>query len=257
MPKAWLVGEIFLIYLQDFSQATASLWVKQKVRDFILQPDYRPKVLLIEGKRNNEYAFSLSLARKKYELMVVTSGTEGIRILDQFEPDIVIINAASLRTNGQRITSRFRNRLPKIPIILILNGDESQTDSPEANFTLRLPFTVQKLVNHMNVYLNNQKKNTLVIGPLRLNTLTNLVTCHGKETVLTPRLTELLRYLIEHKGKLVKRSQLFSKVWDTDYTEDTRTLDVHISWLRQAIEKDPRDPQIITTERAVGYKLNL
>jgi len=60
---------------------------------------------------------------------------------------------------------------------------------------------------------------------------------------------------MENNGKIVKRNPLFTKVWDTDYTGDTRTLDVHISWLRQAIEEDPRSPELIRTKRGVGYIL--
>ncbi len=63
--------------------------------------------------------------------------------------------------------------------------------------------------------------------------------------------------LIDHKGELVERNKLFKKVWRTDYTGDTRTLDVHISWLRQAIEKDPKRPQILKTMRGVGYRLDV
>jgi DNA-binding response OmpR family regulator len=62
--------------------------------------------------------------------------------------------------------------------------------------------------------------------------------------------------LIENNGKVVRRDPLFTEIWDTEYTGDTRTLDVHISWLRQAIEEDPQHPQLIQTERGVGYMLD-
>jgi DNA-binding response OmpR family regulator len=61
--------------------------------------------------------------------------------------------------------------------------------------------------------------------------------------------------LMENNGKVVKRDPLFTEIWDTEYTGDTRTLDVHISWLRQAIEEDPHNPKLIRTERGVGYIL--
>ena len=63
--------------------------------------------------------------------------------------------------------------------------------------------------------------------------------------------------LIEHKGEVLEREQLFSNVWETDFTDDTRTLDVHISWLRQAIEENPRNPEFIKTLRGVGYRLDI
>jgi DNA-binding response OmpR family regulator len=63
--------------------------------------------------------------------------------------------------------------------------------------------------------------------------------------------------LMNHHGEVVERERLFRQVWNTDYTGDTRTLDVHISWLRQAIEKDPRNPKFLKTIRGVGYRLDV
>jgi DNA-binding response OmpR family regulator len=79
----------------------------------------------------------------------------------------------------------------------------------------------------------------------------------GKNTRLTPRLALLLQLLIEHRGEVVERETLFKRVWETDYTGDTRTLDVHISWLRRAIELDPNHPKFLHTVRGVGYRLDV
>jgi len=62
---------------------------------------------------------------------------------------------------------------------------------------------------------------------------------------------------MQHPGELLERGWLFSEVWNTQYTEDTRTLDVHISWLRRALEEDPRNPRILKTIRGVGYRLDV
>jgi DNA-binding response OmpR family regulator len=69
-------------------------------------------------------------------------------------------------------------------------------------------------------------------------------------------LVALLKMLMEHRGEVIERETLFRSVWDTSYTGDTRSLDVHISWLRQAIEEDPRNPVLIKTVRGVGYRLD-
>jgi DNA-binding response OmpR family regulator len=82
------------------------------------------------------------------------------------------------------------------------------------------------------------------------------VRCLDKEERLTPRLIQLLKTLMEHPGEVIEREKLFSEVWRTEYTGDTRTLDVHISWLRQAIEEDPRNPRYLKTIRGVGYRLD-
>ena len=67
----------------------------------------------------------------------------------------------------------------------------------------------------------------------------------------------LLQTLMERPGEVIERTELFSRVWETEYVEDTRSLDVHISWLREALEQDPRHPRLIKTIRGVGYRLDL
>jgi DNA-binding response OmpR family regulator len=79
----------------------------------------------------------------------------------------------------------------------------------------------------------------------------------GKNARLTPRLATLLQILLQHRGEVIVREELFKKVWDTNYTGDTRTLDVHISWLRRAIELDPNHPKFLHTVRGVGYRLDV
>ena len=67
----------------------------------------------------------------------------------------------------------------------------------------------------------------------------------------------LRQQLLQHRGEVIEREELFKQVWDTNYTGDTRTLDVHISWLRRAIEMDPNHPRFLHTVRGVGYRLDV
>jgi DNA-binding response OmpR family regulator len=94
-------------------------------------------------------------------------------------------------------------------------------------------------------------------GPIRLNLAQRRVSCMGRESHLTPRLVHLLRLMIERKGRLLTREFLMKKVWYTDYIGDTRTIDVHMSWLRKAVEPDPQNPRFIKTIRGLGYRLDL
>jgi len=80
---------------------------------------------------------------------------------------------------------------------------------------------------------------------------------NGNEIHLTPKETKLMALLMENVGKVVSRNQLMQEVWDTNYIGDTRTLDVHICWLRQKIEDNPRIPEFILTRRGQGYELRV
>jgi DNA-binding response OmpR family regulator len=99
--------------------------------------------------------------------------------------------------------------------------------------------------------------NIVSAGPIRLDLEHKRVRCLGKNTKLTPRLITLLNILMEKHGEVVEREALFKKAWETNYTGDTRTLDVHISWLRRAIELDPNNPKFLKTIRGVGYRLDV
>jgi len=215
------------------------------------------KLLVVEAKRNPAVCFSDALEQKGYQVRVSENGTAGVQLLDDLLPSIIIINAASLRTNGLRIVRRFRNRLPKIPIILIVAEDEPLTTAEQANILMHLPFSAQKLINRIQSYKKTNRKHELRVGVLELNTQTNMVTCDGKSAHLTPRLSNLLKLLMSQPGRVIPREKIFKEVWETDYTEDTRTLDTHISWLRHAIEANPQKPEIILTVRAKGYQLDL
>ena len=123
---------------------------------------------------------------------------------------------------------------------------------------MSLPFTLQKLLNRVKVLLPVKPSNeVLKVGPLELDPAQKFVHIGEKHVSLTPRLVKLLQTLMEHPGEVFQRENLFRVVWETGYTVDTRTLDVHISWLRQAIEENPRFPDLIKTVRGVGYRLDI
>jgi DNA-binding response OmpR family regulator len=214
-------------------------------------------LLVIEGKHADHPAFVPALSRKGFVVESVASGSQASgRLEDGFHPDVVVINAASLRTSGKRICQSIRDKSSTLPILLILDPDQ-EIEKVEADAILSLPFTAQKLVNSIRHLLPGDGKNSIHAGPVRLDVEKRTVRCQGKQTRLTPRLVRLLKILMDHQGEVIERKKLFSKVWETDYTDDTRTLDVHVSWLRRAIELDPDHPKLLKTVRGVGYRLDV
>jgi DNA-binding response OmpR family regulator len=175
--------------------------------------------------------------------------------LPGFDPDLVVVNAASMRTSGKRICRSMHESANGVPVVLI-SEPELISEGLSANVVLVLPFTIRKLLNRIRPLLPGDSGQLLHTGPIRLDLERRRVRCQGREAVLTPRLTQLLKAFMEHPGEALERERLFRDVWNTEYTGDTRTLDVHISWLRQAIEENPRKPRFLKTIRGVGYRLD-
>lgn len=216
----------------------------------------RANILWVEGKRANGPHFVSDLRKKGFLIDTVPTGKAALEYLAISGADLVVVDASSFRTSGKRICSEIREKWNNLPILLIANPDRSADKDTAADVVLQLPFTTRKLINRINPLLPAESDNLLRLGPLRLDLKNRRVSCLEKETHLTPRLTSLLRMFIEHPNEVLEREDLFRKVWNTEYTGDTRTLDVHISWIRQAIEPDPRKPRFLITIRGVGYRLD-
>lgn len=214
-------------------------------------------ILLIEGKRAERSSFFSGLTRKGFQVQSVASGSAALEFLKTRMPQVVLIDAASMRTSGKRICQSIRESNPAIPIVLIVEKTIESLEKYGANAVLIEPFTIQKLLNRIRPLLPPEETNLLRAGSLALNVEDRWVRANGRQVKLTPRLVDLLKILIEHAGEVIERKELFRMVWETDYAGDTRTLDVHISWLRQAMEEDPRNPHFIKTVRGEGYRLDI
>ncbi len=216
----------------------------------------KARILLIEGKRAERPSFLGGLTKKGFQVDSVPNGTTAVAHLTENLPQLVVVDAASMRTSGKRICQSVRLHVPGVPIVLILEEGAIPPEKVEVEALLVEPFTLQKLVNRMRPLIPSESRTLVVAGPIQLDTEQRLVRCDNRQVRLTPRLVTLLKILMDHPGELIDRKELFRQVWDTAYTVDTRTLDVHISWLREALEENPRQPQFLKTIRGLGYRLD-
>lgn len=217
----------------------------------------RANILWIEGKRADSPSFVPGLRKKDFEVNIVATGSAALSSVGELKPDLVVVNAASLRSSGTRIVRAIRAQQNGLPIILIASQGQVVSEDIPANVVLTLPFTVRKLVNRIAPFIPGEGAEVLHAGNIHLDLGRKKLRCRDKEIKLTPRLTRLLQILIENQGEVVAREVLFREGWNTEYTGDTRTLDVHISWLRQALEEDVRNPHYLKTIRRVGYRLDV
>jgi DNA-binding response OmpR family regulator len=213
-------------------------------------------LLVIEGRHAEIPSFAADLQKKGFDVVSFQNGSQAVAKLKQTDATVVVINAASLRSTGVRICHSIRKKDARMPIVLIVEK-EKPADSELADAIIALPFTAQKLVNRIKALMPSDGNNMVNVGPIRLDLEHRRVRSLGKNAKLTPRLITLLQMLMDKHGEVVEREVLFKKVWETNYTGDTRTLDVHISWLRRAIELDPDNPKFLKTIRGVGYRLDI
>ena len=217
----------------------------------------KAKILWIEGNRAEGPYFIPDLRKKDFTVEIVSTGkaANGYLLKDRF--DLVVLNAATFRTSGKRICQDIRANWGKLPILMIANPDKPVSKDVGADVLLELPFTIRKLVNRINPLLPLSSNKVLRTGPIQLDLERRVVRCLEKEAHLTPRLTSLLKRFMEHPNEVLEREDLFRKIWNTEYTGDTRTLDVHISWIRKAIEPNSHKPRYLITIRGVGYRLDI
>ena len=215
------------------------------------------KILWIQGKRLDSPDYLAALRKRGLQVETVSSGNAAVLRLSEYNPDLVVVYAASLRTSGKRICQSIQKQSPKVGILVITDSSQNMLQDSCAHEVLILPFTARKLIGRLDSFLPWDNDQVLSAGPIQLDLDKHRVRCQERMARLTPALTTLLKLLMEHPGEILEREQLFRQVWHTEYTGDTRTLDVHISWLRYAIEENPHQPLFIKTVRGVGYRLDV
>lgn len=215
------------------------------------------KIILIEGKQSEYPSFFFSLQKKGYDVEIARTGTAAVQKIKTNPIGIALLDTGSLHTNGIRIVKSLKKQNPALPVILIIDQEMSKKEaSPDADVILQRPFTLKKLINRIKVAQMPINKDTLIgTGKIRLDVNENIVFVGEKSVSLTPKLTAILKTLIQHQNETVSRRELFKAAWESDFMADMRTLDVHIKWLRNAIEPDPKKPKYIKTIRGIGYSL--
>lgn len=213
------------------------------------------RVLLIESSRAKRTSFADAL-KKRYEVVSVPSGKQALTTAAQQAPDIVVLDAISMRTKGDRVCQSLRKALPGVPLIHLHPGPASP-DANCADVILYPQFTSRKLINSIERLLQAPGDAVVVCGPFSVHLGRRVLTVNGQETQLTPKLAQLVETFMRNPGQTLDRRYLMEKVWHTDYMGDTRTLDVHIRWIRRAIETDPGKPKYLKTIRGVGYRLEV
>jgi len=228
------------------------------------------KVLIVEDDQTLLDVLRYNLTKEGYDVVMATDGGQALEVARNEKPDLIVLDVMLPVMSGLEVCRILRKDM-SVPI-LMLTAKTEEIDKVVglelgADDYLTKPFSLRELLARIGALLrrvemarqeafNKQEteEQSIDIANLRFDFARHLVTCGETNIELGPMEFELLSFLVKNKGRVFSRDQLLDKVWGYDYSGDTRTVDVHIRWLRQKIETDPANPEHLLTVRGFGYK---
>jgi DNA-binding response OmpR family regulator len=225
------------------------------------------KVLVVEDDAAIRDALTYNLGREGYEVEAVGDGAAALAAARKSAPNLIVLDLMLPELDGFDVTRTLRKE-SKVPILMLTARDD-EIDRVlglelGADDYLTKPFSMRELLARVKAMLRRVQLERedgsepagqrLVSENLDVDLDRHEVTLDGEVLDLKPKEYELLLFLMQHRGKAFSRDQLLEKVWGWEFSGGSRTVDVHVRWLRARIEKNPDDPKRIITVRGVGYR---
>jgi DNA-binding response OmpR family regulator len=214
-------------------------------------------VLVVAGRGFSTERLAPALSDEGFELAKAVTRGEALSQAEKLHPFAVVLDSGSVRFSCKRFCEALRDTQARIPVIVLLPREVRIDRTLRARAHLRHPVSVNRLVRRLAQLLPTPDDEVLRLHGVSLNTRQRWVMVGDREATLTPRQVRLLEVFMRHPGEVLTRAYLMKQVWKTDYMGDTRTLDVHIHWVRRAIEEDPGSPALLVTVRGLGYRLEV
>jgi two-component system OmpR family response regulator len=224
------------------------------------------KILIVEDDRNLLSTLKYNLQKEGYKTVTAVDGAEALDVARREKPDLILLDVMLPKLSGFEVCRILRQEMT-IPILMLTAKDEEVDKivglEIGADDYMTKPFSMRELLARLSAMLRRAgmvsqpeaKPESLKVGELEIDAGRHQAFLQGQPLELTPKEFELLLFLARNKGLVFSREQLLDKVWGYDYAGETRTVDVHVRWLRQKIETDPAKPRHLLTVRGTGYKL--
>ncbi|MDV2991317.1 MAG: Alkaline phosphatase synthesis transcriptional regulatory protein SphR [Chroococcidiopsis sp. SAG 2025] len=229
------------------------------------------RILVVEDENLIREMLVMALEAEGFAIATAADGRTALTLLQSSEPtfgdfpfDLVILDLMLPQINGLDICRLLRHQGNQVPI-LILSAKGSETDrvlglEVGADDYLTKPFSMRELVARCRALLRRQRIGVLPQVPiLQFKDVTLYpqecrVTVRAQEVSLSPKEFRLLELFMTYPRRVWSREQLLDQVWGADFVGDSKTVDVHIRWLREKLEKDPSHPEYLVTVRGFGYR---
>ena len=223
------------------------------------------RILVVEDEPDIALGLEVDLTSHGYEVETVRDGESASRRGREPGWDLILLDLMLPRKDGYDVCQQLRQAGVRTPIIMLT----ARTHEAEKIMGLDLgaddyvtkPFSLRELTARIRALLRRTEQplsdapTTVGLGDLTVDLAGHRLLRDGHAVQMKPKVFELLAFLVEHPGQVFSRERLLEQVWGYDFAGETRTVDVHVHWLRTAIEPDPAAPTLIQTVRGVGYVL--